>query len=114
MSEPRRRRADVRVAVVPIHAPRLQHAIRVAVLTGPADVVHDFVTAVLDDGLSNPPADIVERLVPRHLRPFAGSPVAVALERIENAIASLELVLRHDALLARAAPAARLQRRCLA
>ena len=43
------RRADVRVGVVAVDAPRRQHALGVAVLAGTADVVHHVVRAVLDD-----------------------------------------------------------------
>ena len=98
------------MAVVSIHAPRLQDAVRVAVLAGTADVVHDFVPPVLDDRLPYASRDVVQRLVPRHLAPLSRSPLAAAFERVEDPVGILELVGRDDALRARTAAAARVQR----
>ena len=108
--EPRRRGADVRVAVVAVDAPRLQHAVGVAVFAGTADVIHQLVPAVLDDRLADPPADVVERLVPRHLLPAPLAALAGAPQRVEDAVGIVELVRRDDPLRARAAAAAGVQR----
>src|SRR5262249_5081738 len=110
VAQARGRGTDVRVAVVAVDPPRLQDAVRVAVFAGTADVIHDFVAPVLDDRLSDPAADVVERFVPRHAPPGARSLRAVALERIEDAIRIFELVRRHDALRAGASAAARVDR----
>ena len=64
MSEPRGRGADVRMAVVTVDPPRLQDAVGVAVLAGTADVIHDLVTPILENGFSDSRRDVVERLVP--------------------------------------------------
>src|SRR6476646_10657582 len=103
MSKPRRRGAHVRVTVVAVDAPALQHAIDVAVLAGPADVVYHLVPPVLLNRLADPAADVFELLVPRDARPAAVAARAAALERIENAIWIFELIGRDDALGARAA-----------
>ena len=110
VAEPRRRRADVRVAVVAVDAPRLQHAVGVAVLAGAADVIHDFVAAVLDDRAAEARGDVVERLVPRHLLPAPAAALALALQRIQNPVGILELIRRDDALRACAPAAAGMRR----
>ena len=51
VAEPRAGRADVRVAVVAVDAPRLQHALDVAFVAGPADVIDDFVAPILFERL---------------------------------------------------------------
>src|SRR5436190_2345202 len=98
------------MAVMAVDAPRLEHAVGVAVLAGAADVVHDFVAPVLDDRLADARSDVVERLVPRHACPLSGSAIAVALHREQDPIGIVELIGRHDALGARAAAAAGVQR----
>src|SRR5206468_12815867 len=103
-------RTDVRVAVVTVHAPGLQHAIRVSVFAGAADVIHDFVAPVLADGLSNPPGDVIQRFVPWHLLPLPAAAIAGALQRIENAIGVVELIRCDDPLGAGPAAAARVER----
>ena len=110
VSEPCRGGADVGVAVVPVEPPCLQHAVRVAVLAGTADVIHDFVPTVLENGFPDSRCDVVERLTPRHLAPFSRTAFAVAGQRIEDAIRILDLVRRDDAFGARAAAAARVHR----
>ena len=106
----RRRGADVRVAVVAVHAPRLQHAIGVAVLAGPPDVVHQLVAPSFLDRLADAPADVGERLVPRDALPLAFAALAGAPQRIEDAIRILELVRSDDPLRAGAPAAARMHR----
>src|SRR5258708_2593848 len=110
MPEARGRRADVRVAVVAVDAPGLQHPVRVAVLARTADVVHQFVPAAFLDRGANAAADVAERLVPRDARPLACAALARAAQGIQDAVGILELVRRDDALGARAAAAARVHR----
>ena len=110
MPQPRRRGADVRVAVVAVDAPRLQHAVGVAVLARPADVIHQLVAPSLHDRLADPAADVGERLVPRHPLPLAFAALAGAPQRIKDAIGILELVRSDDPLRARAPAAARMHR----
>src|SRR5205814_2522758 len=54
--------------------------------------------------------DVVERLVPRHLPPRAGSALAIAPERVEDAVRIVELVRRDDTLRARPPAAAGMDR----
>ncbi len=75
------RRADVGVRIVAVDAPCGQHPLGVAVLAGPADVVHHRVVAILDDRLADARRDVVERLVPRRAHPPALAALARALER---------------------------------
>ena len=110
MCQPRRRRADVGVAVVAVEAPGLEHAVRVAVLAGTADVVHQLVPPVLFERLPDARAELVQHLIPRHLLPRAGAARAHALQRIQDPIGILELVGRDDALGARPAAAAGMNR----
>src|SRR4029079_9544021 len=109
-AEPRRRRADVGVAVMAVDAPRLQHAVRVAVFAGTADVIHDFVPPVFDDRRADPRRDLVQRLVPGHLQPPPAAAFAVALQRIQDAIRILQLVAGDYALGTGAAAAAGMDR----
>src|SRR5262245_57058289 len=109
MAEARRRGTHVRVAVVAVHAPRLQHAVRIAVLAGTADVIHQLVAASLDDRPADSSADVGERVLPRHALPRAAAARARALQRIEDAVRILELVRGDDPLGARAAAAARME-----
>src|SRR5882724_7395115 len=98
------------MAVVPVEAPRLQHAIDVAVLARTADVIHDLALAALDDRAADPAADVLEHFVPRHALPLARATRARALQRIQDAIRILELIRRDDALRARATAAPRMDR----
>src|SRR5260370_14143714 len=107
MPEARGRRADVRVAVVAVDAPGLQHPVRVAVLARTADVVHQFVPAAFLDRRANAAADVAERLVPRDARPLACAALAPAAPGVQDAVGILELVLRDDPPCAPSGPAAR-------
>src|SRR5215831_16166472 len=91
------------MTVVSVEPPRLHDAIRVAVLAGPADVVHQFVPAILLNGLAEASAEIVQHFIPRHALPLTSAPFTNALQRIEDAIGIFQLIGRDDALGARAA-----------
>ena len=94
VAEPGTGRADVRVAVVAVHPPGQQEALREAVLTGPADVVDDLVLAVLDDRRPDPSRDVVERVVPADPLPVAAAALPGATQRIQDALGVVDLVDR--------------------
>ncbi len=98
------------MAVVAVNAPRLQDAVRVAVFSGPSDVIHQLITPALDDGFSDPRADVRQRGVPLDALPFALAPRADAPHRIEDPVRVIELVRRDDTLGARATAAAGMER----
>ncbi len=89
---PRRRRADVGVRVVAVHTPGREHALGVAILARPADVVHDVVRPLVDYGLADPSRDVVHRLVPRHPLEPARAPLPHPLQRIQDAIDVVNLI----------------------
>ena len=92
------RRADVGVRVVGVQTPGGEHALGVAVLARPTDVVHDLVSPVFLDRASNPRGDIVERFVPRDAQPLPFAARSRALQRVEDAMRVLELVQRRRSL----------------
>ena len=92
VAETRRGGADVGVAVVPIHAPRAQHALHVAVVSWAPDVVHHLVAAVFDNGGANFGGEGVQRLVPGRALPLALAALARALQGIEDALRVVDLV----------------------
>src|SRR5262245_33570369 len=110
MPEARRRRTDVRVAVVSVDAPRLEDPVRVSVFSRAADVIHDLVPTIFDDGFPDAAGNVLERLLPRDLTPLAGPAISVALERVQDAVGILQLVRCDDALCAGPAAAAGMDR----
>ncbi|MEJ7722313.1 MAG: hypothetical protein WKF58_18615 [Ilumatobacteraceae bacterium] len=98
-------RADVGVAVVPVDAPRLEHAVGVTVLSGSTDVVHHLVVAILGDRRADAAADLVEGLVPRDALPPAAAALADALQRVQDPLGIVHLVEGRRALGAVAATA---------
>ena len=84
--------ADVRVAVVAVDAPGLQHAQDEVVVAGTADVVHDLVVTLLVEGGADTPADVVEGLFPGDGLELARTPRPAALEGLEDALAVAHLV----------------------
>ncbi len=93
-----------------VDSPALQHAFGVAVLARPADVVHHFGLAILDNRLTNPAADVVERCVPGGAFPFALAALAGTLERVEDAFRIVDLVDRRRTLGAVATATGRMDR----
>ncbi len=85
-------RADVRVRVVAVDAPRGEDPLGEAVLAGAADVVHDRVRPLLDDRLPDPAGDVVERLVPGDPLPASRTAFPDPLERVEDPIRVGDLV----------------------
>ena len=61
-----------------------QDPLREAVLTGSPDVVHHLVATVLDDGLADPAADVLEGLVPADLLELSGAPLPHAAHRVQD------------------------------
>src|SRR6185295_12629191 len=76
---------NVRVRIVAVNAPGREDALGKAIFTRTADVIHDFVTAILDDGFANSSGNVVKRGVPSRLFPLACAPFAGALEWVKNA-----------------------------
>ena len=72
--------------VVPVHAPRRQHALGEAVLAGTADMVHDLAVPVLVDGGADATRDVVERLVPANPLPLPFPALPGALQGVEDPV----------------------------
>src|SRR5579859_5360843 len=77
---------------MPIHAPRAQHALHVAIVARSPDVVHHLVAAIFHNSGANRTGEGVQRLVPGRALPFALSALASALQGIENALRVVDLV----------------------
>ena len=102
-------RTDVGVAVVAVHAPGADAAVGVAVLAGPPHVVDDAVAAALP-ARPHPAGDVGQRLFPAHPFPLALPAAAHPLQRIENALRVIGLVVGGRAFGAVAPAAARMHR----
>ena len=76
VAEPGPRRADVGVRVVAVDAPRVQHALDVAVVAWPADVVQHLVVAAFTEGASRCGRRCRRALRPTPLAPTARSRAA--------------------------------------
>ena len=94
------------MGVVTVDPPRLEDPIDVAVLAGPADVVHHRVAAILHERGADLGPDLLERLVPGDPLPLAGAPLAGPLHRVEDPLGVVDLVEGGWALGAVPAPAA--------
>src|SRR5262249_13224880 len=105
VAQPRRGGADVGVRVVPVDAPGLEHAVHVALVAGPPDVVEPLVVPALLERRTDARADLLEHLLPAHPLPAALTALPGALERVQDALGVLYLVDGRGAL--RAVPAAR-------
>jgi hypothetical protein len=70
----------------------LEQAILVAVVPGPADVVHDLGLAAIDDRRADLRREHVEHFVPRGVLEPSGSARTDALQRMEDASGILDLV----------------------
>src|ERR1700730_10695555 len=78
--------------VVPVNAPRLEHAIDIAVVTGPAYVIDDFVAAVFDQCISDLGCECVEHFVPGGSFPLAFAARTDSLEREEYSLGIVKLI----------------------
>src|SRR5437763_265112 len=83
--------------IVAIDAPGLQHALDVAVVAGPPDVIHDFVAAIIDQGLAYLGREGVEHFIPGRALPLAFTTRADAFQRKEDAFRVIELIDRRRA-----------------
>src|SRR5215813_3009072 len=91
------RRANIGVRVVAVDTPGGKDSLRKTVLTGAADVIHDFLSPVINDGFADASRYVVERLVPTNLLPLAGAAASGSLQRVKNAIRILNLIERRRA-----------------
>jgi len=71
---------------MPVDSPRRENTFGKAVLTGPADVIHDLVSTVFNDGVTNARGDRIEHFIPRGAFPFALAASSGAFEWEENPI----------------------------
>src|SRR6266478_3912513 len=85
-------RADVRMRVVPVNTPSGEDALGKTVFTGPADVIHDLVTTLLNDCFANATGNVIQRVIPTYSFPLAFTAFARALKRIKNAIRIGDLI----------------------
>src|SRR3954463_12995865 len=102
--------ADVRVAVVAIDAPRLQHAFNIAFVARPANVIDDFVAAIFFERFADSACDRFQRFLPGDPLPLACAAVAYSLERMQDAVGVVDLIDGRGALSTEAAAARRMQR----
>src|SRR6266498_1657700 len=98
--------ADIGVGVVPVDAPAGQHPLGEAVLTWPADVVHDLVGPPFLERAADAAGDVVQGLVPAHLDPAALAPGADPFQGVQDAVGVGDLVEGGRSLGAVAAPRA--------
>ena len=84
--------------VVPVNAPRLKHAINVAVVSGTAYVIDDFIATVLDQRVANLRRERFEHLVPGGSFPLTFAARADSLKREENSFGIVDLIYRRRAL----------------
>src|SRR5713226_788183 len=80
------------MAIVTIHAPRPQHALHVTIVSRSANVVHDFIAAILNNGGPNFAGEGIQHLIPRSTLPLALSTLACTFEGIEDAFGVVDLV----------------------
>src|SRR5262249_57526249 len=87
--------AHVRVAVVAVDAPRVEHPLEIDQLVArAAEVIHDLLRPALDERLPDAPRDIVEHLVPGDALPIAATALALAPQRIADALRVVHLIHR--------------------
>src|SRR5262245_20119937 len=110
VAEPRPGRADVGVAVVAVHAPRLQDALDVALVAGPADVVDDLVAPAFLQRAADARGDQLQRLVPADLLPLPLAALADAPQRVQDAVGVVDLIERRRPLGAQPAATGRVDR----
>ena len=86
------RAADVGVAVVAVHSPRLEHAVGIALFTRTTNVIHDLVVAFFLHCLAQATAQFGERLIPADAFPTARPSLADALHREHDPLGVIDLV----------------------
>ena len=75
-----------------IDAPRLQHPVGVAFVPGAADVVDHAVARAGIERVADFCRDFVQRLFPRDALPLARTALALALQRVKDALGIVNLV----------------------
>ncbi len=101
------RTTDVRVAVVPVDAPRLERAVHEPVLARAPDVVHDLIVATLTDSGPHPSSDVCEGFLPGDTLPLTASSLAHTAHRVEDPLGVVDLVDRRRAFCTVASPRSR-------
>ncbi len=97
------------MAVVPVDAPSVQHTLVInEFMSGPSDVVHDFVLAALLQSQPNTRGQVVQNFIPGHALPFSFSPLAGPPQRIKNPLRVGDLIKRRRSFGAVPAAAARM------
>ena len=77
-----------------IDTPGGEDTLSETVLTWPADVVHNLVPPVFDDGIAYAPSQFIQHFVPTYLGPFSFTAFSSAFERVKYAIGILDLIKR--------------------
>src|ERR1051325_7095414 len=77
-----------------VDSPRRENAFSETVLTRAADVIHDLMTAVFENRITNARRERVERFVPRRAFPLSFTAFSCALEWKKNAIRIVDLIER--------------------
>src|SRR5262245_54831910 len=92
VAQPRPRRADVCMAVMAIDAPGAENTVNKAFRTRSADVIDDFMAAILLQRLADASTDVGQGLVPTHRFPLAIPALPDALHWREDAIRVVDLI----------------------
>src|SRR5262249_19637161 len=87
-------RANVGVAVMPVHAPGCQNALRKTILPGTTDVVHDLISPLFADRVSNAGGEGVQNFIPGRLLPLTAASRTLAFHGVEDALGILHLIYR--------------------
>src|ERR1041385_3005214 len=96
--------------IVAVDAPRLQRALHDEVVTGAADMVHDFFAAPFLYGFADACTERLEHLLPRGAGPLPCSALPSTLHRIEHAVGIMNLINGRGTLGAQASAARRMHR----
>src|SRR5579864_2091897 len=90
---PRSGRADIRMAVVAVNSPRMQHALVVnELVSGTAHVVHDLVFTAFLKRIANATAQIIQDFVPTHALPLPFTTLPCPAQWIEDALRIVDLI----------------------
>src|SRR5262245_34333618 len=80
------------MAVVPVHAPGLQHAGGEVIVPWAPDVVHDAVVSPSVEGSADAAGDILQRFLPRGADELPGAARPGTAQRVEDALGIADLV----------------------
>src|SRR4029077_8260448 len=77
--------ANVGVAIVPVYPPGVKNPLVIQQLMArPADVIHDFISAILLESFAHAGRDVVENFVPTHALPFSLASLSDTFQGITN------------------------------